>query len=138
MTLSKISANYKNIYFVPSENLRMSDIITSLNSNFSNFKYTILIIESSKINDIISYYDIIYIIIIMRTIVDIPDNQVKVLKQLSEQKKISRAKIIRQAITDHIANNTKIASNHKKAFGIWKNTKIDSIAYQRKLRDEWK
>ena len=86
----------------------------------------------------ISYYDIIYIIIIMRTIVDIPDNQVKVLRQLSEQKKISRAEIIRQAITDHIANNTKIANNHEKAFGIWKNTKTDAIAYQRKLRDEWK
>ena len=57
---------------------------------------------------------------------------------LSEQKKISRAEIIRQAITDHIANNTKIASNHEKAFGIWKNTKIDAITYQRKLRDEWK
>lgn len=85
----------------------------------------------------ISYNDIIYIII-MRTILNIPDNQIKILRQLSEQRKISRAEIIRQAIADHIANSTKVEKNYEKAFGVWKNIKIDPIAYQRKLRNEWK
>ena len=40
----------------------------------------------------------------MRTIVDIPDTQVKILDQVSKKKKVSRAKIIRQAVTNYISN----------------------------------
>ena len=44
----------------------------------------------------------------MRTIVDIPDAQIKILTQLSKKKKISRAEVIRRALTDYIESSNKI------------------------------
>ena len=79
----------------------------------------------------------ITIIKYMRTIVDIPDNHVKVLDQLSKKKKLSRANIIRQAIAGYIANYNKSQKSYESAFGVWKNKPIDGLAYQQKLRDEW-
>ena len=35
----------------------------------------------------------------MRTIVDIPDSQVKILDQVSKKKNVSRASLIREALT---------------------------------------
>jgi metal-responsive CopG/Arc/MetJ family transcriptional regulator len=74
---------------------------------------------------------------IMRTVIDIPDTQIKILDQLSKKKKISRAQIVRQALTDYIADNTKNHKSYESAFGIWKDMKLDSLEYQAKLRDEW-
>ena len=74
----------------------------------------------------------------MRTIVDIPDPQVKILNQLSKKKKISRAAIIRQALADFIISHSKTRNSYKAAFGIWNKKKINSIDYQNKLRNEWK
>jgi metal-responsive CopG/Arc/MetJ family transcriptional regulator len=74
----------------------------------------------------------------MRTIIDIPDTQVQTLKQLARKNKISRAEIVRQALVNYIAQHTKIATAYKKSFGIWKNRQLDSVDFQRKLRDEWR
>lgn len=74
----------------------------------------------------------------MRTIIDIPDIQVKVLNQLSKKKKVSRAEIIRQALTNYITNYSKTKNSYKKSFGILKDKKLDGIEFQRKLRKEWK
>ena len=74
----------------------------------------------------------------MRTIIDIPDIQVKVLNKLSKKKKVSRADIIRQALTNYIANHSKTKKAYKKAFGLWRDERLDSIEYQKKLRNEWK
>lgn len=73
----------------------------------------------------------------MRTIVDIPDEQVKILNQLSKKKGVSRAKIIRQALTKYIADYSKTKKGFDAAFAIWKNKNLDSLSYQRELRDEW-
>ncbi|XVN42272.1 MAG: CopG family transcriptional regulator [Candidatus Rickettsia vulgarisii] len=73
----------------------------------------------------------------MRTIVDIPDTQVKILNQLSKRKNISRAEIIRQALSSYITDHNQIKKNYKMAFGIWKSKKLDSVLYQQKLRNEW-
>lgn len=74
----------------------------------------------------------------MRTIIDIPDIQVKVLNKLSKKKRVSRAEIIRQALTNYIANDSKTKKSYKKAFGLWKDKKLDSVEYQKNLRNEWK
>lgn len=73
----------------------------------------------------------------MRTIVDIPDTQVKTLDQLSQRKKVSRAEIIRQALSLYIATYSNSKKSYKLAFGLWKNQKLDSMSYQQKLRAEW-
>lgn len=73
----------------------------------------------------------------MRTIIDIPDTQIKILDQLSKKKKISRAQIVRQALTNYIADDNESKKSYEAAFGIWKDKKLDSLVYQAKLRDEW-
>lgn len=72
----------------------------------------------------------------MRTIINIPDIQVKVLDQLSKKKKISRAEIIRQALDNYVSNYNKNERSYKAAFGIWQG-KEDRISCQQALRDEW-
>ena len=74
----------------------------------------------------------------MRTIIDIPDIQVKVLNHLSKKKKVSRAEVIRQALTNYISKYSKTRKSYKESFGLWKDNKLDSIEYQRNLRNEWK
>jgi metal-responsive CopG/Arc/MetJ family transcriptional regulator len=70
----------------------------------------------------------------MRTWVDIPDRQIEQLTQICETKKISRAELIRQAITSCIEKNKPAADE---AFGIWKDEQIDGLDYQKKRRSEW-
>lgn len=73
----------------------------------------------------------------MRTIVDIPDIQVKALNQLSKKKRVSKAEIIRQALTNYLNQSSKIKKSFDDSFGLWKDKNIDGIEYQKKLRNEW-
>ena len=69
--------------------------------------------------------------------VNIPDIQIKSLDQLSKKKRVSRAEIIRQAVSEYITSYIKNQKAYKSAFGIWKKNNIDSLSYERELRDEW-
>jgi len=71
----------------------------------------------------------------MRTLVDIPDKQLRELTRLGTQKKLSRAAIIREAIASYLAVQTRKKSMD--AFGLWGNRKVDGLEYQEKLRSEW-
>ncbi len=71
----------------------------------------------------------------MRTIIDIEKNQLAILDDFSKKYHASRAAIIRKAIALFIQEH--IRTTDKTAFGIWKNKKIDALAFQRSLRDEW-
>jgi hypothetical protein len=71
----------------------------------------------------------------MRTLVDIPDKQLRELTRLGTQKKLSRAAIIREAIASYLAVQTR--KKGEDAFGLWGNRKIDGLEYQEKLRSEW-
>ena len=73
----------------------------------------------------------------MRTIVDIPDEQIKILNQMVKRKKVSRAEVIRQALASYIASDAKNKKGYKSAFALWKRLKLDSVLYQQKLRSEW-
>lgn len=70
----------------------------------------------------------------MRTLVDIPDRQIDDLTLICESRRVSRAEVIRQAITLYIEQNKSAATD---AFGIWKNHSVDGLAYQEKIRSEW-
>lgn len=72
----------------------------------------------------------------MRTIINIADSQIKILDKLSK-KKISRDKIIGQALTGYIASNDHNNKAFENAFGLWKDKNLDSLEYQAKLRNEW-
>lgn len=71
----------------------------------------------------------------MRTIVDLPQNQVKILKRLSRAKSLSRAEIVRRALADYLHKIYSIED--KEVFGILSDFKRDSVEYQRELREEW-
>ena len=70
----------------------------------------------------------------MRTLVDIPDKQIKELSALCAAEKMSRAEAIRQAITYYLEKKKPEAVE---AFGLWKDRKVDGLSYQEQVRSEW-
>jgi hypothetical protein len=70
----------------------------------------------------------------MRTLVDIPDGELKDLNALSELRKVSRAELIRQAVAGFLAQNK---AGLETSFGLWKRRGGDGVEYQEKLRREW-
>jgi metal-responsive CopG/Arc/MetJ family transcriptional regulator len=72
----------------------------------------------------------------MRTIVDIPPHILEELDDLARRENISRAEAVRRAMTEYLEKRAQRKPNA--AFAIWKSRKIDSLAYEDALRDEWK
>lgn len=70
----------------------------------------------------------------MRTLVDIPDRQLKALTAICEAEKVSRAELIRQAIAAYLE---KKKPGGEDVFGLWKDRKVDGLAYQEQVRSEW-
>ena len=76
----------------------------------------------------------------MRTIVEIPDNDLKLLKEICERGKVSRAEIVRRALKEFL-QRIKEAEDID-TFGIWREAApkrglLDSLQYEDKLRSEW-
>jgi predicted transcriptional regulator len=73
----------------------------------------------------------------MRTLVDIPDEHVAELTQLAERENVSRAALVRQAISDLLAaKRRKRGDGIAAAFGI-RPDREDGLAFQERLRSEW-
>ncbi len=72
----------------------------------------------------------------MRTIITLPDEQALRLTSICKEQHISRAMLIRNALEYYIEHHSLETHPHE-AFGILRKKKLDSIAHQRKLRDEW-
>lgn len=71
----------------------------------------------------------------MRTVVDLPEEQLKAIKALAKRENISQAEAIRRAV--HAYLTTRPAPDRKSpAFGMWKD-RDEGLRYQRALRDEW-
>jgi len=73
----------------------------------------------------------------MRTLVDIPDDQLEELTRLAEREKVSRASLVRQAVADLLASKRKAGDATAAAFGLWAGMEEDGLAYQERLRSEW-
>ena len=71
----------------------------------------------------------------MRTIVDIPDDQVAALKRLGEQAQVSRSELVRRAVGEYLQRHA--IDNDDVAFGLWREQSIDGLALQESLRSEW-
>ncbi|MEJ2682392.1 MAG: ribbon-helix-helix domain-containing protein [Gammaproteobacteria bacterium] len=71
----------------------------------------------------------------MRTFVDLPEDQIAALKQLSKQSNLSRAELLRLAVGEYLQNHR--ADGADDAFGIWRGQMTDGLEYQRQLREEW-
>jgi hypothetical protein len=70
----------------------------------------------------------------MRTLVDIPDDQINALAKIGEHRRLSRAALIRRAIAALIASESAPPSDE--AFGVWGQGE-DGLDYQNRLRAEW-
>jgi len=72
----------------------------------------------------------------MRTLVDIPDDDLSLLNKLSEAGNISRAELVRQAISAYLKTHKE--DEREEGFGLWAENSVDGLAYQKKIRREWK
>ena len=82
------------------------------------------------IRGIIRYHYLIY----MRTIIDIPDEQIRPLAEQCKEESISRAELIRRAIALYLEQRRR---KGRDAFGLWRGRGQDGVEYQRSLRSEW-
>ena len=71
----------------------------------------------------------------MRTIIELPDDQIEALASLCRSEGISRAEAIRRAISGYVGQrrHATVAA----AFGLWRDRPIDGLEFERELRDEW-
>ena len=71
----------------------------------------------------------------MRTVIDLPDEQIEPLKILAEQMQLSLAELVRRAVADFLLLHEPGADDA--AFGVWQGQGEDGVAYQERLRSEW-
>ena len=79
--------------------------------------------------------DILLGMLPMRTLIDLDQNQIRVLDDLAKSRRTSRAALMRQAIKDYLDRQT--VSNADEAFGLWSDMDIDGVEYQDRMRSEW-
>lgn len=71
----------------------------------------------------------------MRTLVDIPEDDLRALAELGEQSRKSRAALIREAVAAFLAAQKRRPPAD--AFGLWGSAGPEGVAYQRRIRSEW-
>ena len=70
----------------------------------------------------------------MRTLVDLPEGELRQLTELGRARRTSRTQLIRLAVSGFLAENK---PGLEDSFGIWKGRNEDGVTYQRRSRDEW-
>ena len=80
----------------------------------------------------------------MRTIVDLPEDKIKALDAIAARDDVSRAELMRQAVSLYLAEEKKKKSKSSidKYAGFLKDEPkafdgLDGLAYQNKIRGEW-
>jgi len=70
----------------------------------------------------------------MRTVVDLPEEDLKAVKALARRDKVSQAEAIRRAVKAYLA--TSRPEPDPTAFGLWAG-RTEGLHYQEALREEW-
>ena len=70
----------------------------------------------------------------MRTIIELPEDQVNALAELCKAERISRAEAVRRALGEMLAR--KQSKGREQAFGVWEN-RGDGRKIVESLRKEW-
>jgi predicted transcriptional regulator len=78
----------------------------------------------------LTYYEVV-----MRTTVELPDDQLAALCDLCAREKTSRSEIIRRALGQYVQSHQSSRGNC--AFGLWKKKQFNALAYESRLRAEW-
>lgn len=71
----------------------------------------------------------------MRTIIELPEDQLEALASLCRSEGISRAEAIRRAVGEYVGQrrHATVAA----AFGLWRDRPIDGLEFECELREEW-
>ena len=73
---------------------------------------------------------------VVRTIIELPEDQLQALDGICRRDEISRAEAIRQAVALLVRHRGVGASGV--AFGLWRGKRrIDGLRYQEQVRSEW-
>jgi Ribbon-helix-helix protein, copG family len=77
-----------------------------------------------------------------RTLVGFADQDLSLLDEISASQHVSRAELIRQAVSNYLeqfksADAAQAGKAADDAFGLWRAKKVDGMAFQNKLRQEW-
>ena len=72
----------------------------------------------------------------MRTIVDLPDEQIASLAHVCRREGMSRTEAVRRAVAAYL--DAKQLTERDELFGLWRDRELDGLAYERTLRDEWR
>ena len=76
----------------------------------------------------------------VRALISLSDQELKKIDVLARKNKKSRAQVVREAIDLYLRKNETRESWKdltRRTAGIWKHKKVDGLAYERKLREEW-
>ena len=77
----------------------------------------------------------------MRTIIELPEPQIRALAAYCAREKVSRAEAIRRAVNELLTKSEHERSDDeaafKAAFGLWKDRGIDTDTHLAELRSEW-
>ena len=71
----------------------------------------------------------------MRTLIDLPDAQIKALAELCEQVRQPRTAIIREAVAEYLERHA--VKPIETAYGLWGADAVDGLEYQEQARAEW-
>ena len=71
----------------------------------------------------------------MRTLIDIPQEDLELLNQVARKLSVSRAELVRRAVAASLAPHRE-KMDHS-AFGAWREFAEDGLAYQERMRAEW-
>jgi metal-responsive CopG/Arc/MetJ family transcriptional regulator len=71
----------------------------------------------------------------VRTIIDLPNEQLAELARICRRDGLSRAEVIRRAVDAHLSRDR--SSRRDEAFGLWRNRRGDALTLERRLRREW-
>ena len=71
----------------------------------------------------------------MRTIIELPQDQVNELAALCAREGVSRAEAIRRAVAAYLTVHR--MSPDEDAFGIWRSRNLDGRAHEDRVRTEW-
>jgi hypothetical protein len=71
----------------------------------------------------------------MRTIIDLPPDQIEALDAYGRRERISRAEAIRRAVAKYVRPVRREGADP--AFGLWRGRRVDGLKYQKRLRQEW-
>jgi Arc/MetJ-type ribon-helix-helix transcriptional regulator len=73
----------------------------------------------------------------MRTIIDLPEDQLAALDAWRAARGVSRAEAVRRAVATLLDTDVAREAARDAAWGLWKARAVDGLAEQERIRSEW-